>query len=137
MEAQVIKKLPVLVDPASDATTELRAAVLAALVRQYGPVPCARVSSAQASGAAKRYPYWGVVRYEIRLRKDGQLSAVACERAASDRRSTRLVEQDRDELCEREGRLAWDGIGPLSETDAAYVLQRVRVDGDKLEVITP
>jgi hypothetical protein len=115
---------------------ELRAAVLSALVQRYGPIPCVRVSSAQASGRAKGYPYWGAVRYEIRLRKDGVLTAIATERASSDRRSQRLVERDRAELCVREGRLAWDGIGPLTEAEVARVLMCVRVEGSKLVVVT-
>lgn len=78
------------------------------------PVQCVRVSSAQASGAAKQYSYWGAVRYEIRLNKRGQLTFTAQQRASSDRRSYRLAVEDAKEIAGKENRLFLDlNPGPL------------------------
>lgn len=84
----------------------------------HGPIQAVRVSSAQARGAAKQYPYWGAVRYEIRLRqRDGVPVAVAQERASSDRRSRRLAEQDASDIADREGRIEIDTIGEIRATE--------------------
>lgn len=68
---------------------------LGLMVRAGEVLPCVRVSSAQARGAAKRYPYWGVARYEVRYsaRQRGPV-VVAVSRARSERRSQRLAEHD-------------------------------------------
>lgn len=93
------------------------------LIRTHGPIQTVRVSSAQARGAAKRYSYWGVARYEIRLSRDGQPINVALERASSDRRSLRLAEQDAARLARRERRVVCQEIGRLSEDAAVRVLR--------------
>lgn len=85
------------------------------------PIKSARVSSAQARGAAKRYAYWGAVRYMIRLTPDGRVVNTACERASSDRRSERLADRDLEALCDREGRIEIHTIGALSESAARRV----------------
>jgi hypothetical protein len=88
-------------------------------IRENGPLRTARVSSAQAKGAAKRYAYWGAVRYQVRLaRKTGELINMPLERASSDRRSERLAALDVDALCEREGRAQ---LGRIGKTPAAVV----------------
>jgi hypothetical protein len=100
--------------------------ILADIIEHEGAIPAARVSSAQARGTAKQYPYWGAVRYEIRRRKaDGMPTAVACERASSDRRSERLAEADRDDLCELEGRIPISGIGALTDYECERVLAAI------------
>lgn len=99
---------------------------LAEIIRAAGPIRTARVSSAQARGAAKRYCYWDAVRYEIRLRADGRPSNIASERAASATRSEAKAERMLDALCEREDRIHLHSIGPLSESDAADILYRLR-----------
>lgn len=99
--------------------------LLAHHIRTHGPIKTARVSSAQARGRAKRYSYWGAVRYQVRLTADGQPANIACERAGSDRRSERLVERDCDELCEREGRIRVRHIGRLGEPQCRRVLEQI------------
>lgn len=94
--------------------------ILTQHIEANGPIKTARVSCAQC---AAPYPYWGAVRYEIRITKAGHLSNVATDRASADRRSERLARADRRELCEREGRIRWDYIGRLSEPDARYLCQ--------------
>ena len=89
--------------------------LLAHHIRTHGPIPTARVSSAQSG---TRYAYWGVVRYEIRLRRDGAPTNAPLGRASSDRRSRRLAERDLDELCEAEGRVVCEGIGQIPEESA-------------------
>jgi hypothetical protein len=81
-------------------------------------VPAVRVSSAQARGRAKRWLYWGAVRYEVRWSpKRGRPTAQAVERASSDRRSRRLAEQDAETLAERTGAIEIYSIGELSYGD--------------------
>jgi len=100
---------------------------LIALLRRHGPIPAVRVSAAQARGAAAKYPYWGAVRYVIRLRADGMPMLVACERAGSDRRSLRLARADADALAQREGRVRVDARpGGLSSRSCARVLEQWR-----------
>jgi hypothetical protein len=88
-------------------------------------IPTARVSSAQARGAAKKYAYWGVVRYEIRLSKAGELVNVALERASSDRRSVTKAEQDLETLCEQEKRLPVAEIGKLRPSTIIYLHKEI------------
>jgi hypothetical protein len=79
---------------------------LSALLAQHGPIECVRVSSAQARGAAGRYPYWGAVDYQIRLGSRGRGPVlVARGRARSDRRSIRLAERDAERRAEARGAL--------------------------------
>jgi len=106
------------------ATTTITAKqVLADYIRQNGPIPTVRVSSAQAKGRAKRYCYWGIVRYEIALAKDGTPKHVALERAASERRSRRLAELDAERLAKEEGSIVvWFASGKLSDVQCEYVL---------------
>lgn len=97
-------------------------AQLAHEIRTRGPIPTIRVSSAQASGAAKQFPYWGAVRYAIRLTRAGWPANLPLERAGSDRRSCRLAEQDAAAIAAREGRIRLDRIGRLSEDEAERIL---------------
>lgn len=99
---------------------------LAAVVRQFGVVGSARVSSAQARGNAKKYSYWGAVRYEIRLSKDGRVINMATERASSDRRSEAKADEDLEELMEREDRVRCQIIGGLTEDVAGDVIRQLR-----------
>ena len=88
-------------------------------------IPAARISSAQAKGSAKKYPYWGVVRYEIRVSKTGLPCLYAKERASSDRRSLRLAEKDLDAICEKEQREpVMGGPGTLSVEEAVKFIKK-------------
>lgn len=98
---------------------------LADYVAAHGPIPTVRVSSAQARGAAKKYSYWGAVRYELRLTRDGRVANTPLERASSDRRSKRLAERDAELLAEREGRIEMQTIGAISDDLAADILAEV------------
>lgn len=108
-------------------TAQTALSVLAEHLRAHEPIPTIRVSSAQARGNAKNYPYWGAVRYEIRLTRDGRHPTnVALERASSDRRSYRLAERDADTLAADENRILVQTIGKLDETTAERVLAAIR-----------
>ena len=96
--------------------------ILAQYIREHGAIPTVRVSSAQAQGAAKRYAYWGAVRYELRLTRDGHVANTARERASSDRRSLRLAERDASGIAASEGRIELGTIGRISERTATAVL---------------
>ncbi len=98
--------------------------ILTAYIHCHGPIRAARVSSAQARGAAKRYSYWGAVRYQIRLTPHGP-SSIATERASSDRRSKRLADRDCDELEDRENRIRVYTIGRLCEASANGILTQL------------
>lgn len=90
-------------------------------------IKCVRVSSAKARGKANNYPYYGRVRYEIRLGYTGKPTFYAEERARSDRRVRALAIQDALELCVSESRylvLAFDP-GVLNEDFAKCVFQDV------------
>ena len=106
-------------------TTDVALAALAAVISKHGPITAIRVSSAQASGAAKQYAYWGAVRYRISLAKDGTPCARPLERASSDRRSLRLAEQDADAAARSLGAVRLQTIGRLTEYDAALVLDQI------------
>lgn len=95
--------------------------LLAHHIRRHGPIRTVRVSSAQSH---TQYAYWGAVRYEIHLTRDGQPANVACERASSDRRSVRGAERD----AAATGRLPLQTIGRLSEDDVFYVLAHLGYD---------
>ena len=99
---------------------------LTAHIREHGPIGTVRVSSAKARGWAKRYSYWGAVRYEIRLTRDGVPSAYSAGRARSDHRSESLAHEDAARLAEREGRLAGQWRGRLTEAECEDVLSRVQ-----------
>jgi len=93
-------------------------------IKDNGPIKAARVSSAQAQGRAKKYSYWGAVRYEIRLRdKDGEVISVARGRARSDRRSQILVKKDLDNLCESENRVPIESIGRISDFECECAIR--------------
>lgn len=102
-------------------------ASLANIVAALGSIPTVRVSSAQARGRAGQYPYWGAVRYEVRIGRDGRPINVPLERASSDRRSKRLAKRD----ALSTGRMMVGRIGHLTEQEALAVLVRLGVvDGD-------
>lgn len=92
----------------------------------YLPIPTVRVSSAQAHGAAKQYPYWGAVRYQIRSTTDGSaVTNMAEERATSDRRSYRLAELDAKNIAAREGRIVIQTIGILTADEARGIADKI------------
>lgn len=91
-------------------------------LRQYlvdhGPQACVRVSSAQARGAAKKYSYWGAVRYELRLvGRDDHPSLIPQERASSDRRSIDLAIRDAEAMARSIGAVAIGAGMPLRSTE--------------------
>lgn len=94
-------------------------AYLTQYIRDHGPIPTVRVSSAQSH---TQYPYWGAVRYEIRLTREGCPTNTALERASSDRRSERLADRDADKIAAAEGRVRYQGIGRLDNEGAMEVL---------------
>lgn len=100
--------------------------LLVRYLRKHGNIPTVRVSSAQAKGAAKKYAYWGAVRYEIRPTAKGEfVTHRPTEQASSDRRSRDLAERDAEQLREKEGRLDWpntQNIGKLSESDCQWIM---------------
>lgn len=100
-------------------------AILAEIIRAHGPIPTVRVSSAQARGRAKDYPYWGAVRYEIGLTRDGRVSNRPMGRASSDRRSWDLAHWDALDMGAAEGRIVVQTIGTLSDAEAERVIARV------------
>jgi hypothetical protein len=108
-------------------TTTSALSILADHIRSFGPIKTVRVSSAQARGFAKRFNYWGAVRYEIRLGWHGQPTNVPLERARSRRRSLDLAFDDAAEIAEKEGRIYCERIGRLSEEDARDVLDKLGV----------
>ena len=81
-------------------------------------VPAVRVSSAQARGAAKKYNYWGVSRYTLKLRKNWW-HACPCERASSDRRSLRLCRKDAERVAAEERRFMLRGLGLLGDQEVS------------------
>jgi len=88
-------------------TTDCPVALLATYIREHGPVPCVRISSAKPRGprgGRQTYPYWGLVDYSATLTADGGgVRLVAHGRAASDRRSERLAHRDMLAQCARTG----------------------------------
>jgi len=96
---------------------------LADIIRERGPIPTVRVSSAQARGRAKQYSYWGATRYELRLTRDGRVSNHPLERATSDRRSYRLAYLDALYIAGREGRLLVDPIGVIGPAEEERVMR--------------
>lgn len=97
-------------------------------IEENGPVQAVRVSSAQAKGVAKRYCYWGAVRYEIRVNYYGILSSVAQEKASSDRRSMKLAIKDAFDLAKKEKRVYLRDIGPISEQTAWQACQELGIN---------
>jgi hypothetical protein len=95
--------------------------MLAAAIRQRGPIPAVRVSSARAREAANRYPYWGAALYVVRLDRYGQPSAHCIRAASSDRRSHRLAVSD----AIATGRVRIQCIGRLSPAECAAVLSQI------------
>jgi hypothetical protein len=100
--------------------------ILAAILREAGPVGLVRLSSAQ-SGAP--YPYWGAPRYELALTKDGHPAVRAQERADSERRSRRLAERDAQARAHAENRIyvGQHRVGSLRESDAERLLTLIFV----------
>lgn len=94
---------------------------LADQIREEGPIPTARISSAQSRGTSKKYPYWGVARWEIRVGSRGLPVCRPQSRAKSERRSIRLVRKDLEKICSCEGRKEIYDIGTL-RWDSALVL---------------
>lgn len=106
-------------------------AILAEHIRKHGPIRTVRVSSAQAKGWAKGFPYWDAVRYRLRLDRKGRPVNVPLERAASIRRSYALAEEDALELADKEGRVRLQRIGRLDEHECLSVL--IEIDSPEVE----
>ena len=105
--------------------------ILSRYIRVHGPIKTARVSTAQC-GSGCPWKYWGAVRYEIRLRRDGVPSHFALERASRDRRSVAGAERDCEAMCDHEDRIEMQcGQGRLSEADCRYILSHLAT-GDPL-----
>lgn len=95
-------------------------------LKEHGSIGAVRVSSAQARGRAKRYPYWGAVRYQIRLSRDGRVIVVPEERASSDRRSEILAWSDARDIAAAEGRVLIVGArGELRDWDVEDVVRHI------------
>lgn len=105
------------------------------LLRNKLPIQCVRVSSAKARGLAKKYRYWGAVRYEIRLTRSG-ISAVPCGRANSDRRSYRLAQQDAEDIAGQENRIVIPWLGPLTQGAARELIEGGQVKLTRRELIS-
>jgi hypothetical protein len=82
------------------------------------PIPSVKVSLSRYRG------YWGAVRYEIRLGRDGRPTNHPLGAAGKDRRRGHLAHKDADALAEREGRVVCHTRGPLGERDAVGVLRQ-------------
>jgi hypothetical protein len=89
------------------------------------PLGTVRVSAACARGRARKYPYWGATRYQIRIARDGRVINAAEERASSDRRSRPLALRDAAEIAAAEGRLYCYAIGEIGAVEQAYILSQV------------
>lgn len=102
--------------------------IVSAWIRERGPIPAARVSSAQARGRAKRYPYWGTARYQIELSiSDDRVVVRCCCRAHSDRRVRRLAELDATALAERLcGVVIAQTAGVLSDEETIQIVEWIR-----------
>lgn len=99
---------------------------LAAWIKEHGPIPAARVSSA---GCVRTriggFAYYGVARYAIVI-KDGVPVARCTAGAPRARRSRRLAERDAQQVCAEEHRVLINARGPLTEEECADVLRRLR-----------
>lgn len=95
------------------------------IIDKHGPIPSVRVSSAQASGFAKKFNYWGAVRYLIKKSKTkpGYIVNKAQERASSDRRSVQLAIRDAELISLEENRVHIQSIGLLGYTEVTDVLE--------------
>jgi hypothetical protein len=82
------------------------------------PIPSVRVS------VARRRSYWGVVRYEIRLDRNGRPINWPLGAADGERRQVHLADKDAEALAERERRVVCQTIGALNEHDARSVLRQ-------------
>lgn len=101
---------------------------LAGWLRTHHPVPTVRVSSALC-GSCCPYPYWGAVRYEVRLTADGGAPAnIALGRCGRDRRSIAGAKRD----AEATGRMPCQEIGRLSHAEAAAILGVVAPEWTRL-----
>lgn len=86
---------------------------LAEQIGREGPIPTARISSAQSRGTSKKYPYWGVARWEVRVGSKGLPVCSPQKKAQSSRRSMRQVKIDLEKVCKEEGRSECYDIGKL------------------------
>lgn len=101
---------------------------LAAHIRTNGPIAAVRASSARSVLCPNGHSsnYWGAVRYTIRLRRDGVVTATADERASSDRTVRHLADRDADDIGRREGRVRiYGNPGRLTEAEAGSVLAQL------------
>jgi hypothetical protein len=82
------------------------------------PIPSVKVS------VSRFRSYWGAVRYEIRLGRDGRPTNYPLGAAGKDRRSWRLAHTDAEALAKRERRVVCHTRGPLDEWAAVGVLRQ-------------
>lgn len=108
--------------------------ILTQYLATHGPIGLVRVSSAQAKGAAKRYAYWGAVRYMLHLTADGVPTFAPEERASSDRRTIEGAQKDAEQIANTEGRIyiGQSSVGRLTEMDAQCWIGFCRVNAAKL-----
>jgi hypothetical protein len=111
----------------STTTTTALAALRRVLIASGAAgIPAVRVSSARARGRARRYAYWGAVRYRLVIGVHDAPCFRPEDHARSDRRSTRLAERDAQAIAAREGRILLSlRPGYLDEPDAARALAAI------------
>lgn len=99
----------------------LHARIVRAYIRQHGPIPAARCSSAPSvTSGGHSHSYWGAVRYEVRLRaSDDEVIACALSAARTCRSRKRLAERDAEEMAERIGGVVVTSIGELTDRELA------------------
>lgn len=102
------------------------AELVAAWIREHGPIPAVRISSAR-TGSSCPWSYWDAVNYEIVLREDGVLAARPLEAARRCRRSYAAALSDAMARETLQGRVLIVGFrGSLGERDLTRVAAWVR-----------
>lgn len=99
----------------------VRRVVVTEYIQAHGPIKTVRVSEAQAKGRAKRYSYWGAVRYTVRLSRTKQLLNMPVEQASSARRAYRLAVEDANALAVAEDRIHLTRIGTLTAIEIEHI----------------
>lgn len=88
-------------------------------------VPCLRLSAAQARGRAKRWAYWGISPYVLRLSAKGLPALYPEGRAASDFRSHKKAAEAAAVEAVRDRRvLVAHSRGTLKWSEAAEIIRR-------------
>lgn len=97
------------------------------VIRNASPLRAVRVSSARARGYARKFSYWGPVRYRVCWSdRHNWPVAIALERARSARRSWDLALEDALALAESEGRFFISSLGRLTETEVVELAIALR-----------